>query len=245
MTFDNTTIIIIILVVAALLFYLSTCKTAIHNDGSLQMPKDQSNEQTINNNNDNDSDNMSSEGSSVMSDDMSTEQNSSMDSSLEIIAERARGLNNVHARERHGGKYVKRSYKDLNSGTTADVDRHFDVNNVSENHEDRFRPVSNEEGAPINIGPRKENDKYKYHLNSHLPQEENKDWFETIQPVSVKNSHLLNIYRPVGVNSMGTAKRLAIYDIRGTDKAICPKYVVSPWLQSSIEPDRSTKSLCA
>jgi hypothetical protein len=28
------------------------------------------------------------------------------------------------------------------------------------------------------------------------------------------------------------------------DKAFCPKYVVSPWLQSSTEPDRSTKSLC-
>jgi len=34
------------------------------------------------------------------------------------------------------------------------------------------------------------------------------------------------------------------YDFRGIDKTVCPKFVVSPWLQSSAEPDKSTKSLC-
>jgi hypothetical protein len=72
-----------------------------------------------------------------------------------------------------------------------------------------------------------------------------KDWFETIETVDVKNSHLINIYRPIGANTIGSTHKAAIYDIRGLDKAVCPKFVVSPWLQSSYEPDRSSKGICS
>jgi len=81
-----------------------------------------------------------------------------------------------------------------------------------------------------------------FDVDKYLPQEVNDDWFEVQpEPVSVKNRHLINITKPIGVNTIGTSLKNASYDIRGTQS--CPKYVVSPWLQSSIEPDTNLKPL--
>ena len=60
--------------------------------------------------------------------------------------------------------------------------------------------------------------------------------------ISVKNRHLINISKPIGVNTIGTSLRNPSHDIRGTPS--CPKFVISPWLQSSIEPDHNLKGLC-
>jgi hypothetical protein len=81
-----------------------------------------------------------------------------------------------------------------------------------------------------------------FDVNKYLPQEVNDDWFE-VQPeaVSVKNRHLINVTKPIGINTIGTSLRNSSYDVRGTPA--CPKFVVSPWLQSSIEPDSSLKSI--
>ena len=78
------------------------------------------------------------------------------------------------------------------------------------------------------------------HSPLSLPQE--KDWFETIETVNV---HDMYRPRPIPVNTINSMHKNPIYDIRGLDKAVCPKFVASPWLQSSAEPDRSSKSLCA
>lgn len=73
-----------------------------------------------------------------------------------------------------------------------------------------------------------------------LPQEVNDDWFQvTPDPISVKNRHLINTTRPIGVNTIGTSLRNASYDIRGTPPN--PKHVVSPFLNSSIEPDHNIR----
>jgi len=104
---------------------------------------------------------------------------------------------------------------------------------------------SDENGANVNIPNNKGTEKDKYNVDNYLPQQKEKDWFETIETVDVKNSHLINIYRPIGANTIGTTHKNSTYDWRGTDNAVCPKFVVSPWLQSSIEPDRSMKSLCS
>jgi len=69
------------------------------------------------------------------------------------------------------------------------------------------------------------------------------DWFETIESVNVKNSHLINVYRPINTNTI--CQETKKYDIKKLDNAVCPKFVVSPWLQSSVTPDRSFKDLCA
>jgi hypothetical protein len=83
-----------------------------------------------------------------------------------------------------------------------------------------------------------------FNIHNYLPQESNKDWFEVMpEPVSVKNRHLINISRHVGVNTIGSSLRNPSYDIRGS--VPCPKMVVSPWLQTTIEPDINIKSLCA
>lgn len=73
-----------------------------------------------------------------------------------------------------------------------------------------------------------------------LPQEVNDDWFQNVpEPVSVKNRHLINVTRPIGVNTIGNSTRNASYDLRGT--IANPREVVSPFLNSSIEPDFNIK----
>jgi len=82
-----------------------------------------------------------------------------------------------------------------------------------------------------------------FDINYYLPQEVNNDWFEVQpEPISVKNRHLINISKPIGINTIGTSMRNASHDIRGSPS--CPKTVVSPWLISSIEPDINIKPLC-
>lgn len=81
-----------------------------------------------------------------------------------------------------------------------------------------------------------------YDVDKYLPQEVNDDWFELIpEAISVKNRHLINITKPIGVNTIGSSKANASYDLRGAPS--CPKFVTSPWLNSSIEPDNNLKPL--
>lgn len=81
-----------------------------------------------------------------------------------------------------------------------------------------------------------------FDVDKYLPQEVNDDWFETVQePISVKNRHLINITKPIGVNTIGSSLKNASYDIRG--RPANPKAVISPWMNSSIEPDVSLKPL--
>lgn len=81
-----------------------------------------------------------------------------------------------------------------------------------------------------------------FDVDKYLPQEVNDDWFEVQpEPISVKNRHLINITKPIGVNTIGTSLKNASHDIRGTPAN--PKYVVSPFLNSSIEPDSNLKPM--
>lgn len=175
---------------------------------------------------------------------------SSSDSSLEIIRERGMGLNGPYYRRKYGNKYKHDSYRALGAeDSLKNIDRQFRIEDVTKNYTDRFVPMDDndcgEQNAPVHIKNIKGTEKDKYNANNFLPVEKEKDWFETIETVDVKNTHLINIYRPIGTNTIGSTHKGAIYDMRGLDKAVCPKFVVSPFLQSSWEPDRSSKSLCA
>ena len=78
--------------------------------------------------------------------------------------------------------------------------------------------------------------------SNYLPQEVNNDWFDVQpEPISVKNRHLVNVTRPYGVSTVSSSLKNPTLDIRGTPA--CPKFVVSPWHQSSIEPDHNLKPL--
>ena len=82
-----------------------------------------------------------------------------------------------------------------------------------------------------------------FKLDDLLPQEVHSDWFEVMpEPISVKNRHLINVSKPIGINTIGTSQKNASWDLRGSPP--CPKFVVSPWLQSSIEPDTNIKGIC-
>lgn len=69
------------------------------------------------------------------------------------------------------------------------------------------------------------------------------DWFEVVpepEMVSVKNRHLINVSRPIGINTVTGNFRHTSWDLKGTPP--CPKFVVSPWLLSTIEPSSDIKT---
>lgn len=82
-----------------------------------------------------------------------------------------------------------------------------------------------------------------FDVDKYLPQEVNDDWFEVqAEPVSVKNRHLINITKPIGVNTIGTSMKNSSYDIRGSPA--CNKVQgLSPWLNSNITADSNLKPL--
>lgn len=66
-----------------------------------------------------------------------------------------------------------------------------------------------------------------FDVDKYLPQEVNDDWFEVMpEPISVKNRHLINITKPIGINTIGSSLRNANYDLRAAPAN--PKFVVSP-----------------
>ena len=92
-----------------------------------------------------------------------------------------------------------------------------------------------------------ENEKNKLNFNSSelLPKEVNNDWFETDlshAEVNVNDENLIVTDRYItGVNTVGQSLKNPSYDIRASPA--CPKFTVSPWQQSTIEPDFNIKPL--
>ena len=90
--------------------------------------------------------------------------------------------------------------------------------------------------------PQKQSTEDLFKVDKLLPQEVNPDWFEVMpEPIKVKNRHLVNVTRPVGVNTIGSSHKNANYDLRPSPS--CPSFTIGPWLQSSIQPDLSIKGL--
>lgn len=80
-----------------------------------------------------------------------------------------------------------------------------------------------------------------FDVDKYLPQEVN-DFFETMpEPVSIKNRHLINISRPIGVGTIGTSLKNASYDLRTEPSN--PRQIVSPFLNSSIQGNINLKPL--
>jgi hypothetical protein len=77
-----------------------------------------------------------------------------------------------------------------------------------------------------------------------LPIEENKDWFQV--PNSKFNlMQAVDLEVPeikIGVDTVGQSRKNATYDLRAAPP--CPKFIVSPWSNSTIEPDYNTRPLC-
>ncbi len=106
------------------------------------------------------------------------------------------------------------------------------------------RPVA--EGSQTNAINFNRNYLKSYDSKNYLPQEINDEWFDTdfTQAKNKLNSdNLINTEKYViGVDTVGQSLKNASYDLRGT--VANPKYNVSPWLNSTYEPDYNIKPLC-
>jgi len=85
----------------------------------------------------------------------------------------------------------------------------------------------------------------EYESSSFLPQEVNDEWFDTDftkAKYSLNDDKMINTNRyMIGVNTVGQSLKNPAYDIRGTIPN--PKYTVSPWNNSTYEPDTNIKAL--
>ena len=81
-------------------------------------------------------------------------------------------------------------------------------------------------------------------ISDDLLPKQNEDWFETpLIGTKVDDANLLaDAIFKVGVDTVGQTRKNPAYDIRGT--IANPKFAVSPWNNSSWEPDNNLKSLC-
>ena len=77
-----------------------------------------------------------------------------------------------------------------------------------------------------------------------LPTQKNADWFQVpnekfnlLQAVDLEIPEI-----KIGIDTVGQSRKNATYDLRAAPPN--PKFVVSPWQNSTIEPDYNTKPLC-
>lgn len=77
-----------------------------------------------------------------------------------------------------------------------------------------------------------------------LPKEENDDWFQNPNSkFNLMDAVQLEIPEiKIGIDTVGQSRKNATYDLRSAPPN--PKFVVSPWSNSTIEPDYNTKPLC-
>jgi hypothetical protein len=86
----------------------------------------------------------------------------------------------------------------------------------------------------------------EYDSAQYLPKEVNDEWFDTDftqAKYNLNDDKMINTNRyMIGVNTVGQSLKNPAYDIRGTIPN--PKYTVSPWNNSTYEPDNNLKPLC-
>ncbi len=106
------------------------------------------------------------------------------------------------------------------------------------------RPIP-QQARPDVVDINKNNVK-QYNAKDFLPKEINNQWFDTDfsqAKYNINDDKLINTERYViGINTVGQSLKNASYDIRGTIPN--PKFTVSPWNNSTYEPDYNLKSLC-
>jgi hypothetical protein len=80
-----------------------------------------------------------------------------------------------------------------------------------------------------------------YDPENLLPQEMDEDWFEVIdKPINLKG-RLLRLENPLGINTINETLKIPNLDLRPSPP--CPKFNVSPWNNSTVEPDTNIKTL--
>jgi len=98
--------------------------------------------------------------------------------------------------------------------------------------DEKFKKVMNKETRPVLVS------------GDLLPKDEIKDWFQVpnkdfnlMQAVDLEVPEI-----KIGIDTVGQSRKNATYDLRAAPPN--PKFTVSPWSNSTIEPDYNTKPLC-
>lgn len=84
-----------------------------------------------------------------------------------------------------------------------------------------------------------------FDVDKMLPQEIENGWFDTVPLQSTKKirgTHMIHPKVHMGINTVGNSLRNASHDIRGDIPN--PKTQVSPFNNSTIEPDTNIRGLC-
>jgi hypothetical protein len=143
------------------------------------------------------------------------------------------------------GKIAYSNYADGKRGGSSEIDKFFEEGNPLTEKPTGFQKsdLGVQYAGYIAGKKQKMREVDKFNASELLPREKGKDWFDDpYESTSVKNTHLINIYRPIGVNTIQTTLKNPSHDIRGTPAN--PKLVTSPWMNSSYEPDNNLKNLC-
>jgi hypothetical protein len=87
------------------------------------------------------------------------------------------------------------------------------------------------------------NKQEKLNSSDLLPTKSDQKWFENPDVgIKIEDANLLSdAVQKVGVDTVGQTRKNPSYDIRGT--VPCPKFQISPWNNSTTEPDYNLKSL--
>ena len=144
-------------------------------------------------------------------------------------------------------KPVSETPKSEIRGNQMDVFQ-FEPNDIYESGaqlESAFQRPIPQQARPDVVDLNKNNVK-KYDAKDFLPKEINDKWFDTDfsqAKFNINDDKLINTERYViGINTVGQSLKNASYDIRGTIPN--PKFTVSPWNNSTYEPDFNLKPLC-
>ncbi len=213
MLFNSNVKLLLVLLLAVVLVYMLNSKDEISNEGEVE-GLDEGAEETS----DNDQIEVETE-----------------DAELEIANAEGTGASEVAA-DLNEGDLIDDVLKsdvqpnDLLQGNTADITD----NNTSVTAQNMQKLMKENE-----------DNKLKFNSGELLPKEVNNDWFETDfshAQVNVDDSNLVVTDRYiVGVNTVGQSLKNPSYDLRAAPA--CPKFTVSPWQQSTIEPDFNIKNM--
>ena len=217
MYFNSNVKLLIVLILATVLIYMLNNQDVVSNDGELEMLTQD--EQTLNE---------------------ETENNTS--AVEEILDQTATNVeqstgSNVDSDLQNDDNMIDSVLNTQVQGNDLDQTNAADVEN------DTSSSVTAKNMKKLEI--ENENNKLKFKASELLPTEVNKDWFETDftqAEVNVDNDNIVVTDKYViGVNTVGQSLKNPSYDIRAAPA--CPKFTVSPWLQSTIEPDFNIKSI--
>jgi len=235
MGFSERTKIMLLVIVAIVFLYIvnyynnNSSSEPIHNDGSLTY--DVSNGQVGQNDEDSQSSNYESSCPSSMS--MSEDP---------VLARR------FSTRDGAKNGYKSASFKQgKRGGASANLSDFFEEGNpINVNTQGDFSGRDETGGNLASYVPGKKQKSCvedKFNADELLPQNSTaSDVFEDVQATSIKNPHMINIARPYGVDTVSSSLKNASRDVRGN--VTNPRRIVSPWNNSSIEPDLNLRGLC-